>query len=252
MKPVNQQVSVTILAVGLALAATVASAADRPQPLPGQHEAVENSLLLCPTSIERSLPGVYYFCEASRDYWLGKQDMALINLRDSARWGNKAAQYALGISYFNGQRVPQDRPLGLAWLALASERHDQRYEPSFVSAYRLASEDERARADVLWQQMKRDYADDIAAQRAKVRFERETRDMSYALNFGGYLYLAGFGQANMGYSPDPDVVSQGNRNPTLFGMAASYFYGWKDHVTVGDLQLVPLAEAVKREPLPSN
>ena len=31
-------------------------------------------------------------------------------------------------------------------------------------------------------------------------------------------------------------------------MAANYFYGWKDHVTVGDLQLVPLAEAVKRDP----
>ena len=252
MKPVNRLVSSTALAVSLALVATVATAADRPQPLPGQHQAVENSLLLCPTSIERSLPGIYYFCEASRDYWLGKQDMAVINLRDSARWGNKAAQYALGISYFNGQRVPQDRALGLAWLALASERHDQRYEPSFVSAYRLASADERARADVLWQQMKRDYADDVAAQKAKIRFERETRDMSYALNFGGSLYLAGFGMANMGYSPDPDMVSQGNRNPTLFGMAANYFYGWKDHVTVGDLQLVPLAEAVKRPPPQPN
>jgi len=239
-------VSVAFLVIFVARAV---SAGDRPQPLPGQKEEVSQALMLCPSSLERILPGRYYMCEAQRDFWLGRQDQSMEMLREAASWGSKQAQYTLGILYFNGQRTPVNRPLGLAWLAIASERHDPNIEPTFVSAFRNVTPAELEQANELWQQMLPKYADRVAAKRAKTRYEREMRPLAYAMAFGGQLYLSGLSFGELG-GPTP-----GSMTSSAFGvgrglqaMAGDYFYGWHENVTVGELELVPITQAVQAMP----
>src|SRR4051812_44385584 len=119
--------SVLTITAALALAAGAIQAADRPAPLPNQEDVVARSLAPCPGGLERFLPGDYYFCPAARNYGRGHPGLARESLKSAARWASKPAQYALGIMYFNGARADLNRPLGLAWLAIAAERHDPAY-----------------------------------------------------------------------------------------------------------------------------
>lgn len=235
--------------------ATPVMAGDRPEPMPGQEKAVQLSLEQCPSGIERMLPGDYYFCVAAQDFWSGHQDRALELLTDSARWASKPAQYALGIMYFNGDRVAANKPLGLAWLALAAERHDPQYEPVFVSAYAQATPAERAQANTLWKTMTPIYGDDVAATRAKLRFDREIKPIRDAAFWGGRAYVAG---ASMGtFSEDPMSGDGGMSSAFavehgIDATAAQFFHGWKENVYVGNAELVPLEQAVGRPVAPPN
>jgi hypothetical protein len=243
----NTFVKSCISVLVVSLLASTASAGERPQPLAGQDDVVGKALDPCPGGLERFLPGEYYFCAATQAFWSGRQDHAIEMMLDAARWGSKPAQYALGIMYFNGDRVAANRPLGLAWLALASERHDPQYEPAFVSAYGKSSEQQRAQANVLWQTMKPIYSDDVAATRALTRFKREMRPLEYGANFGGSMYIDGV-------TAPPFVENTYGEFATastfyvqhlLNYRAANYFYGWHENVQVGNMQLIPIAEAVR-------
>jgi len=239
--------SLAAVASLMVFASSAAVAGDRPQPLPGQEKEVYQALMLCPSSLERILPGRYYMCEAQRDFWLGRQDQSMEMMRDAAAWGNKRAQYTLGIMYFNGQLTRVNRPLGLAWLALAAERHDPDIEPAFISAFRHVTPDELEQANALWLQMLPTYADKVAAKRAKTRYEREMRPLANVMAFGGGLYLSGLSFGELGItSSTPMTSSAFGVGRSLQAMAADYFYGWHENVTVGDLQLVPVTEAAGR------
>ena len=233
------------LCLGLSLAVT-ARAADRPEPLPGQKHTVAEALKPCPGGLERFLPGNYYFCSAARHFWSGDYGLARESLKDAAVWANKPAQYALGIMYFNGDGTDRNRPLGLAWLALAAERHDPAYEPAFVSAFEEASADERAQANVYWKDLRQTYADRVAAPRAERRFDREYRQLAWAANFGGSIFVDGM--------TFPDALLSGQLgSQSAFSFArflqtqkTVYFYGYDSHVFVGDAQLVPIGEIASR------
>lgn len=241
--------SLAAVASLLAFASANAVAGDRPQPMPGQEPEAAQALMLCPSSLERILPGRYYMCEAQRDFWLGRQDQSMEMMRDAAAWGNKRAQYALGIMYFNGQHAPVNRPLGLAWLALAAERHDPDIEPAFISAFGHVTPDELAQANALWLQMRPKYADNVAAKRAKTRYEREMRPLADVMAFGGEVYLSGLSFGELGRTPSTPMTSSAfGVGRGLQAMAADYFYGWHENVTVGEMQLIPITEAAERLP----
>ncbi|MGN6478887.1 MAG: hypothetical protein ACTHLF_01835, partial [Luteibacter sp.] len=187
--------SKSLLFLGACIAAgfaSSASAGQKPQPLPDQkaHD-ISEALKLCPSSLERFLPGDYYYCDAARDFWSGNDSGARESLKDAAAWANKPAQYALGIMYFNGDHAQQNRALGLAWLALAAERHNPEFEPAFVDAYKRVSPEEMAQANVYWTELKAKYADKVAAPRAKNRFDRAFNDIAWAVNFGGSIFIDG-------------------------------------------------------------
>src|ERR1700754_1123905 len=180
---------------------TLAHASNRPPTaLPGQEDVVKQSMTPCPGGMEYILPGEYHFCAATRDFWRGKRNSAVDHLETAAEWASKPAQYALGVMYFNGDQLPQDRPLGLAWLALAAERHDPVYESSFISAYRHASLEERQQANVHWKALRDTYADKVAAVRAKRHFDLRTHAIEAAINFSGWLTIPAMtpGEASTG------------------------------------------------------
>ncbi|QDE40946.1 hypothetical protein FIV34_17865 [Luteibacter pinisoli] len=237
----------------LCLAAGGAFAGERPTPLPDQKRStVAEALQLCPTSLERFIPGEYYFCDAARDFWSGRDGSARESLKNAAAWASKPAQYALGVMYFNGDHAEKNRPLGLAWLALAAERHSPDYEPAFVDAYGKVSPQELAQANAYWQDLKKTYGDDVAATRAKNRFDRAYRDLAWAVDFGGSVFMdgvTGFQMTNGVNFSDAAYGSSGfSLGRFLQTREAVALEGWRTNVYVGDAQLVPIADVVKRTP----
>jgi hypothetical protein len=225
--------------------------ATRPTPLPGQELVVSNLLYGCPYGLERFLPGDYYFCEAGSHFWAGRYNMSRDSLESASRWGSKAAQYALGVMYFNGDHVAANQPLGVAWLAIAAERHAPEYEQTFVSAYQQLTPEQRAQADAYWRDMTPIYADKVAAVRADKRFNRAYRDLETAVAFGGGVYINGI---TMGVVSGLTITQRMKNERDMF------FAGYDTHVWVGDAELVPLGQlpSIKKTepaatpPLPSS
>jgi len=240
--------SLSVLALTLAIAAPLAAmAGERPQPLPDQKSVVAKTLQPCPGGLERFLPGDYYFCSAARNYWSGNEGLAREGLKNAAAWASKPAQYALGVMYFNGDHAQKNRPLGLAWLALAAERHDPAYEPAFISAYQQVTPDERAQANAYWKDMKAKYSDDVAAPRAERRFDREYQQIAWATNFGGSVFIDGVTiPYGFGFPDDGPLQSGFSLGRILQTQKAMYFYGYNSHVFVGEAQLVPIGSVAAR------
>jgi Sel1 repeat-containing protein len=126
----------------------------------------------------RFLPGLYYFHKGSEYSERGESESAMHAWELAAQWAVKEAQYNLGIAYFKGQGVPADRPRGLAWLALAAERKDAPFEESLAAAWDEASSEERDRANALWRELGKRYADAVALPRAEARFKNEMNQIT--------------------------------------------------------------------------
>lgn len=177
-----------LLSTGLvAFGAQVAPANAEQSELPPSYE------LTCSGSISKILPGDFNFCLAQKYWEAGRYEQARQMLELAAGWGNKAAQRALGVAYFNGDGLDRDRPLGLAWLALSAERKEPGAAALFNSAFDDASEDERNAASGLLAQLRARYSDDIAALRADNRFQRTLRQMTSNPVYGRGQCLPGSG-----------------------------------------------------------
>ena len=130
----------------------------------------------CQAALEPYFPGDYDFCAGSNAYARDRFETAIQLYELAAAWGDKSAQFNLGLIYFRGDHVQANRPLGLAWLALAAERpQDIDKQGTLAAFYTSASAQERKRADALWTEMKLKYADAIALERAKTRYDRQIR-----------------------------------------------------------------------------
>ncbi|SKB72081.1 SEL1-like repeat protein [Luteibacter sp. 22Crub2.1] len=212
----------------------------------------------CPGGIERILPGEYYFCAAARDFGKNHDARARERLRDAAYWASKPAQYVLGLMYFNGDDGPINRPLGVAWLALASERHDPRFEPAFAKAYLQLSPAEKTQADAYWVDMREKYGDRTAGTRAHRIYLAEMRNLQAALMFGGSVFIDGIAPPNgdsVGSFNGPggaraSSVGSGSTGFTiqrLIGKSGDEFFrGLNGTVTVGDAEMVPLGNVVTK------
>jgi hypothetical protein len=191
-----------LFAVGGCLAAPVSAqmfssgSSNGPAPASTAQSATDdaNRAIYCPTALEQILPGDYYACEAraasGRQHYKKMVEM----LEEAAYWANKDAQYVLGLTYFNGGTldVPQNRPLGLAWLALAAERKNPQYQLTYAEARARSSPLEIRQALAEWQRLRVKYGDSIAAARAIRRFNHNIQPIDDAARDGGIVYIRGF------------------------------------------------------------
>ena len=155
---------------------------------------VQDKNISCPAELEFLLPGDFYACEARAAFGRGNHKKMADMLKESAYWANKDAQYVLGLAYFNGdmEDVPQNRPLGLAWLSLAAERKKPQYQLAYEEARAKATPEEISQALALSQQMQTKYGDSVAAPRAIRRFNHAIEPIDEAAREGGTTYLRGF------------------------------------------------------------
>jgi hypothetical protein len=127
-----------------------------------------------PSITIRYVPGKYYEYRAQLAVKDKKFAESLEMFQKAAYWGNKIAQYNVGMLYLNGaDGVPIDKVRGTAWLGIAAETHQAYVDKALGQAYATLSADERAAAGKLWQQLRADYDDKVTLPRANRKFNDE-------------------------------------------------------------------------------
>lgn len=121
----------------------------------------------------RFLPGVYHYRKGCELYTRGRVAAAIGEWKVASGWAMKEAQYNLGLVYFKGEHVERDRPLGLAWLAVAAERKDAEFSESLAAAWRDATPAEHARANELYPALFEEFGDARTRRKAAAHFDQE-------------------------------------------------------------------------------
>jgi len=214
-----------VLILGLATS-PVRSTDVTADPLPGQ----DMPRIYCADGLERILPGDYYGCRALYHLQRKHYRQAVAMLEESAYWANKEAQHQLGLAFINGDLpgVSADPARGLAWLALARERHQPDYEHDYALAMARSTPAQRKRASALYLDLRKRYGDAVAGKRATDRFNREIASIDEAAN-GGVAWISGFG---------PFPVRAYTLSRQLHAEAESAFGGLQGSVLIGPLQRV--------------
>lgn len=218
--------------------------------------AVAHPTGTCVPILARLLPGEYHYCVAVRDWQHGRNRLGLEEAEYSAEWGEKRAQFELGVDYFDGRRgVAADRPLGLAWLTLAAERNDPQYLSILASAHAQATPAERQQAAVLMAKMGERYGDAHAQTRAERRYRRELwaiRDQVWdVIRINDPLHpIDPWSSSTVVQIDGLGVVQPMAALKQLQSAGDSYFQGWRGHVTVGPLVPVKTAAGVSASAQP--
>ena len=122
------------------------------------------------TPEEDGRPGQYFYYRAVDAVKHKQYKFAIDMYETSASWAYKPAQYNLAVMYAKGEGIPIDKPRAMAWAALAAERGDQEYVDAREVIYADLTKDEFAKANEIWRDLKKTYADAVALERAKTRW----------------------------------------------------------------------------------
>ena len=209
--------------------------ADDPATTPAQER------VYCMSGWERFLPGEYYACRAR--YHLQRQHpyQAVKMLKEAAYWANKDAQHALGLAYVNGDiaGIAADRPLGIAWLALAAERKNSDFVRDYTTAVLGSSRSDVSEASKIYLKLRKTYGDGVAGDRATRRFVREVEPLDRSAAVGGNMvYIDGL-------TPLPQGAFSLSRK--IHKEAERFFEGLQGTVTVGVLERVQAPSPALRE-----
>jgi len=190
----------------------------------------------CVSGEEKFLPGDYYYCLGTQTYGLGRFDASQRFFKIAASWASKPAQYVLGVMALHGDQQPVNRPLALAWLTLASERHNADFQKARDAAWNSASEAERQASQQELEKLRPVYADATAAPRAEQRYTDGMAMLNRLSNQGAKYCMAGMNDPS---KPPADPMSCPPVQmvmKTVDAAAINVFDGWAGHVTVGPLQ----------------
>lgn len=191
-------------------------------------------------------PGMVNYCRGLRDWENGSYGSGMELLKLAAGWGNKDAQYTLGLIYFKGEHVPADLARSLAWLMLANERHNA---PKTImverSVQKLATPGQKRQARQLFRQLRTRYGDKVAGARAWRHLRNRLKTSPLSLSMGrprNICFMEGGGLVPWapGILDDPHVLclSSGPAHEAVARIASNYFDGMTGTVSVGPLQSV--------------
>ena len=240
-------VRTTLLILLLCFSAPALKAQDAQAPTPTpSNEQLANTR--CISGMEKFVPGDYFYCLAIQSYGENKHRYADKFFKEAASWASKPAQYVLGVMALNGDQQPVNRPLALAWFALASERHTPRFQAPYDELKGQLSPAEIAKSDDLLASLKKTYADSVAAPRAEERYRDGIRRLVGPAATGTYCMagvrdasdIGGSGSMDAGAisslaascPPSPVVVK------FVDSKAADVFEDWSGHVSVGAIDPV--------------
>ena len=195
----------------------------------------------CAAPMEQFLPGDFYACRALVAMKTQHPEKAMKMLDQAASWANKNAQRLLGQVYFYGDStgIKPNRPLGLAWLALAAERKDPAIVSDYEKARAQSTTDDANKAYKLYLPLKAKYGDAVAGKRATEQYEKRMRMLEVASAGSNHEIIYDMGQSGM------------QMKPLLAGLkqrATEDFEGLEGHVTVGSLTEATSPTQPLREP----
>jgi hypothetical protein len=162
---------------------------------------------------DHARPGEVFFLRAAAAVRQKDYKFAADMYKVAASWAHKPAQYNLAVMYFKGEGVPVDKPLAMAWAALASERGEEDYVDARELIYSKLSPEEFAKANEIWRDLKKTYADAVALKRAKARWAEVRNNVT-----GSHVGTVGHLLVGNGY----DSGHLGDVTPTLAAKAAPF------------------------------
>lgn len=200
----------------------------------------------CVIGEERFLPGDYYYCLGGLTYGRHRYDQSLRFFTTAASWASKPAQYVLGVMALHGDHQPRNRALALAWLTLAAERPNSRFQAPYDELFKASTQAERMAAEGLLKRMRPVYADATAAARAEARYADGMKWLAHMNTGGNRVCLGGMATLDRPNTDPSACQSVQQVVTTVDRQAATVFDGWSGHVTVGPLQQVDTPAATKR------
>ena len=178
-----------VVAMGLAFAATPASAA--PQAAPGTAPAPDPATMT--EGFLAAHPDLRWRLEGLRAYEARDYEVALSRLQRAARHGDKPAQAIIAEMHWRGIGVPQDKPLGYAWMDIAAERLSPAFLAPREAYWEALTPAEREDAIARGQAVLAEYGDDVAKPRLEKILKRERRNVTGSrLGFVGNLTIIPF------------------------------------------------------------
>ena len=96
---------------------------------------------------DHARPGEVFFLRAAAAVRHKDYKFAADMYKVAASWAFKPAQYNLAVMYFKGEGVAADKPLAMAWAALAAERGEQDYVDARELIYSKLNAAEFAKAN---------------------------------------------------------------------------------------------------------
>lgn len=197
----------------------------------------------CVIGEERFLPGDYYYCLGGLTYGQQNYSQSVRFFTTAASWASKPAQYVLGVMALNGDHQPKNRALALAWLKLAAERSNSRFQAPYEEVYKASTQAERRAADSLLEKMRPIYGDATAAVRAEERYTEGMKWLARMNKGDSHVCLAGMSTLDRP-NADPSACQSVQQVVTMVDrQATTVFEGWTGHVTVGPLQQVDAPDA---------
>lgn len=155
-------------------------------------------------------PGEYFFLQGAHAFLKKDYAFAIQMYQIAASWAYKPAEYNLGVMYARGQGIPLDLPRGMAWMALAAERNEQRYVDAREAIYAEVSPQQFEQANAIWRDLKKTYGDAVALRRAKARWaEVRARVTGSRVGSVGNLQVsaAGAGAENVNDPNNPKLTT---------------------------------------------
>ena len=159
-------------------------------------------------------PGEYYFQLGVNAFYKKDYAHAAAMYKVAASWAYKPAEFNLGLMYFKGDGVQQDRALGAAWMALAAERPGSKYAKTRDVMITALSDTEFRRTNSLWKDLKPTYGDEAALQRAKTRWAQVKSSMTGSRVGDGAVYLTvGAGNGVAGPPIQQPINPEASKSP---------------------------------------
>jgi len=201
----------------------------------------------CVSGMEKFLPGAYFYCLGAQSYGQNQHRYADRFFKEAASWASKPAEYVLGVMALNGDGEPVNRPLALAWFALAAERQTPRFEQPYDALKSSMSTAELGKADDYLASLRKTYGDAVAAPRAERRYRdgvnqlpKTAAETNYCIS-GARDYGASTGAADAPEGGGSMGAAQacGTAEAVVRfvdSQAGDVFEGWSGHVSVGAIQ----------------
>lgn len=129
-----------------------------------------------PAPLLEHVPGFQSYQQGIRDYNEGRLFSARHYFLVAARYGDKVAQYNLGVMYFNGEGMPADRVRGWAWFDLAAERGYPQMVETALDAWSFLDAAEQMQATTYRDELAAEFGDAVVVPRVANMMERARRN----------------------------------------------------------------------------
>jgi hypothetical protein len=196
-------------------------------------DTAENAFASDPSITIKYLPGKYYEQRAQDAVKRKNFHQALEMYEKAAYWGNKIAQYNIGMLYLSGaDGVPMDKVRGMAWLGIAAQTHTPDVDKAVGEAYAGLDAGQRAAAGELWKRLKVDYDDELTLKRTSKQFSDQLIRDKGTLNgppeyttitYGSFGGGGGDQMANPLFDPNTGALQGGRSQSVSHSVNAAKF-----------------------------